>query len=58
MLMICLLLMSCEKIGLVNNQQVCVGWKPIYINKGDIVSEETAKEILAHNLYGQKNKCW
>lgn len=36
----------------------CATAKPIYIGKLDVISDETAKEILAHNLTGRKLCGW
>ncbi|MGP8437202.1 hypothetical protein ACT2FY_12840 [Paraburkholderia fungorum] len=36
----------------------CDWTKPIYVSKGDVLSDDTAKQILAHNLAGAKNCGW
>lgn len=36
----------------------CDWTKAIYVSKGDVLSDETAKAILAHNLAGAKNCGW
>lgn len=36
---------------------VCTGWGPIKVSKEDVLSEGTAKQILAHDEYGARLKC-
>jgi hypothetical protein len=36
----------------------CATAKPIYIGKADVISDQTANEILAHNLTGRKLCGW
>jgi hypothetical protein len=36
----------------------CDWTKPIYVSKGDVLSDDTAREILAHNLAGAKQCGW
>lgn len=36
----------------------CDWTKPIYVSKGDVLTDETAKAILAHNLAGAKQCGW
>lgn len=36
----------------------CAGWLPIYVSKGDVISDTTAKSILAHDCHGVQQKCW
>lgn len=36
----------------------CATAKPIYVSKSDVISDATAKEILAHNLTGRKLCGW
>jgi hypothetical protein len=36
----------------------CDWVKPIYVAKGDILSDETAKQILAHDQAGAANCGW
>lgn len=36
----------------------CATAKPIYINKGDVIQDDTARQILAHNKTGRKLCGW
>ena len=36
----------------------CPGFEAIYVHQGDMLTDATAKEILAHDLYGQKKCGW
>lgn len=36
----------------------CMTAKPIYISRTDVISDETARAILEHNLTGAKNCGW
>ncbi|OZI26725.1 hypothetical protein CAL26_05225 [Bordetella genomosp. 9] len=36
----------------------CDWTKPIFVDKGDVLSDGTAKQILAHNLAGARNCGW
>lgn len=36
----------------------CDWTKPIYVSRGDVLADETAKAILAHNLAGAKQCGW
>jgi hypothetical protein len=36
----------------------CDWTKPIFVSKGDVLTDETAKAILAHNLAGAKQCGW
>ena len=54
-----MLLMSCAGTGpALNRDSVCAGQAPIFVGENDIISEATAKWILAHNLNGVANGCW
>ncbi|AGA64760.1 hypothetical protein B488_07680 [Liberibacter crescens BT-1] len=37
---------------------ICVGWRPIYPSRNDILTDKTARQILAHNSYGAARSCW
>lgn len=56
------LLTSCKTIGPETKSQVtrisCQGWDPIYVSKQDILTKQTADEILAHNKFGAKQCGW
>lgn len=53
------LLTSCSSIGLVTEQTVvdtfCSQSKPILISKQDVLTDGTARQILAHNRLVDKN---
>ena len=52
-------LMSCGTNGKSDYDfVVCTGWAPIYIDKGDQITDATARLILEHNIYGQTLNCW
>jgi len=36
----------------------CAGWSPIYASKQDVLTDGTAKQILAHDLHGVQAGCW
>jgi hypothetical protein len=36
----------------------CATAKPIYVSKNDIITDQTASAILAHNLTGRKLCGW
>lgn len=36
----------------------CATAMPIYINKGDVFADDTARQILAHNKTGRKLCGW
>lgn len=36
----------------------CSWVRPIYLDKSDILSDKTAREILAHDEAGAKHGCW
>lgn len=36
----------------------CTGWKPIMVCKADVLTDGTAKQILAHDQHGVDMKCW
>jgi len=50
------LLTGCERVGA--GIDACGPWKPIYVSKDDAFTDGTAKQILAHNLTGQKVCKW
>lgn len=53
------LLTSCAGTGpAIESVDSCAGWAPILISEGDILTEETARDILVHNRYGQREGCW
>lgn len=53
------LLSACNHDGLVIEQtQVCAGWREILVSKDDQLTEGTATQIEAHNENGVARKCW
>lgn len=53
------LLSGCETAGRVLlTDQVCAGWAAILISPDDVLTEETAQQIEAHNEFGQAQGCW
>jgi len=36
----------------------CTGWKPIYPSRQDVLTDGTAKQILAHDEQGVQQGCW
>ncbi|AQW29138.1 hypothetical protein B0B51_03320 [blood disease bacterium A2-HR MARDI] len=69
LLVLCLMLTACcTTNGAKTDPQViyqtklvdtaCEWTKPIYVDKADVMSEETARAILAHNRAGAKVCGW
>lgn len=67
MLLLVLLLQGCGTSGRVidtpkcpppDPKAVCAGWHPILVDRADVVTDFTAKGILAHNEYGEAMGCW
>lgn len=42
----------------IDQATVCAGWEPVLVSGQDALTDGTAEQILAHNLYGQKIGCW
>lgn len=36
----------------------CLGWQPIYVSRDDDLTDETARQILAHNEVGEQRCGW
>jgi len=36
----------------------CSGWRPICPSRQDVLTDGTAKQILAHDQHGVDMKCW
>lgn len=36
----------------------CSGWRPIYISRADVLTDGTARQILAHNETGARLCNW
>ena len=56
-LLLILLLVGC-KSGPAIKPDLCAGWAAIYPSKADVLSDGTAKQILAHDLHGVEQGCW
>lgn len=57
-LILLLLLASCATGGHVTKPDPCAGWEPIYVARADVLTDGTAKQILAHNLHGKALCGW
>lgn len=58
-----LLLASCALMaGCVTKPVVkpapCAGWAAIYPSRADVLTDGTAKQILAHDRHGEAIGCW
>lgn len=43
----------------ITSEAICSGWKPIkYSTKADHPSATLRAQIIAHNLFGIRRKCW
>lgn len=49
------LLSACGGIGSATD---CDAWRPIRVSREDILTRDTARDVLAHNLTGQRLGCW
>lgn len=36
----------------------CAAWRAIRVAPADVLTAETARDVLAHNLTGQRLGCW
>lgn len=52
-----ILLSACETVGRVTDS-LCVVSDPIYISNDDILTEQTARQILTHNEVGAELCGW
>lgn len=50
-------LLSCARSG-PDPPTACATWRPILIGQEDVLSRETAEQILAHNLTGRRLCGW
>lgn len=57
MLIPALLLVGC-KTGPAIKSDPCAGWSPIVVSRADVLTDGTAKQILAHDLHGVAAGCW
>lgn len=46
---------SCSTSGAATD---CAAWSPIYVSRADVLTDETARQILAHNLTGRALCGW
>lgn len=58
-----LLLASCATMGGCATKPIvrtdfCTGWRPICASTQDVLTDGTAKQILAHDEHGVTMKCW
>jgi hypothetical protein len=50
---------SCDSIGrAIKPDTACLAFKPIYVSKNDVLTDGTARAILAHNVTGAKKCGW
>lgn len=56
LLIVAILVTACAETG-VNS---CAGWKPIRLAPStiDALTDQDAREILAHNTFGREKGCW
>lgn len=50
------LLAACGTSGA--GTSACSGWRPIYVSRADVLSDGTARAILAHNEQGRRLCGW
>ena len=50
------LLSACAPNGAATS--ACSGWKPIYVSRADVLTADTARQILAHNETGARICGW
>ena len=58
MLLASLSLIACETSGPATSQAFCGIAKPIYLDKGDEVSDRTARAVVGHNEVGARLCGW
>jgi len=44
--------------GCVTASTECAGWRPIWLSAEDVLTRETQRQILSHNLHGEARGCW
>lgn len=57
MLIVAIIVSGCANKGFIKPDP-CAGWSPIYISKADVLTDGTAKAVLAHDLHGVQAGCW
>lgn len=50
-----ILLAGCSATG---GGTSCAAWRPIYVSRADVLTEGTARQVLAHNETGRRLGCW
>lgn len=55
MLLAVTLLTGCASSGAGDG---CAAWRAIRVAPADVLTPETARDVLAHNLTGQRLGCW
>jgi len=58
MLLLAPLLASCATAGHAIKSDPCAGWAAIVTSKADMLTDGTAKQILAHDEHGATIGCW
>lgn len=59
MLPLILLLASCATLdGRAIEPDRCAGWVPIIVSSRDVLTDGTARAILAHDEFGARMGCW
>lgn len=36
----------------------CAAWRPISVSRADVLTDGTARQVLAHNETGRRIGCW
>ena len=52
-----ILLPACASDGRVTDP-ACAAWRPIYVSQADVLTPETARQVLAHNEAGARVCGW
>jgi hypothetical protein len=53
-----ILLAGCGTGGPVATDGFCLEAKPIYVSKTDVLTADTARQVLSHNEYGRVRCGW
>ena len=54
MLLGCLMMLSLASCATSGPADECLAFDPIYLNQGDLIAAETARQILSHNRTWEK----
>jgi hypothetical protein len=57
LLLLLILLPSCSHGGGGTNS-ACIPWRPILVSRADVLTQDTARAILGHNLTGERLCGW